>query len=341
MTEAAARSSSTSSSCTASSSRSASPARATCRPRRAPRLADPVRLVPPRGGAANMAEAYGKLTGRPGSASSRAAPARPTPPSACTRPTRTRRRWCSSSARCRAATPAARRSRSSTTRRVFGAIAKWVGADRRRRADPRAVARAFAVATAGRPGPVVLALPEDVLDEEADAADAAPTEVARRHPVTRSCAPGGAAAAAERPLVVVGEGGWTAQAATDAVAFCEANALPGRGVLSLPGLRRQRARVVYAGHLDDRPRSRARAAGAGSRPARRARRRGSATSRPAATRCSTCRGRARRSSTSIPTRASSGASTSPTSRSSPASREFAAALRRLQPHRGPALERLD
>ena len=54
----------------------------------------PIRLISCRheAAAANMAEAYGKLAGLRGSASSRAALARPTHPSACTRPTRTRRR---------------------------------------------------------------------------------------------------------------------------------------------------------------------------------------------------------------------------------------------------------
>ena len=94
-------------------------------------------------------------------------------------------------------------------------------------AHPRHVARAFAVATSGRPGPVVLALPEDVLDEETDAADAAPTEVPRPGPGDEELRRlGELLAAAERPLIVVGEGGWSAQAGEDTVFFCEANAIP-------------------------------------------------------------------------------------------------------------------
>jgi Thiamine pyrophosphate-requiring enzymes [acetolactate synthase, pyruvate dehydrogenase (cytochrome), glyoxylate carboligase, phosphonopyruvate decarboxylase] len=54
----------------------------------------PLRLIVTRheGGAANMAEAYGKLTGRPGSAWSPAGRARRTPATASTPPCRTRRR---------------------------------------------------------------------------------------------------------------------------------------------------------------------------------------------------------------------------------------------------------
>ena len=71
------------------------------------------------------------------------------------------------------------------------------GSDRRRVARfPEHVARAFAVATAGRPGPVVLALPEDVLDEETDAEDAAPTEIPRPATRRRRAPPAGRASRA-------------------------------------------------------------------------------------------------------------------------------------------------
>ena len=54
----------------------------------------PIRLITCRheAGAANMAEAYGKLTGRPGICFVTRGPARRTPPSACTPRSRTRRR---------------------------------------------------------------------------------------------------------------------------------------------------------------------------------------------------------------------------------------------------------
>jgi acetolactate synthase-1/2/3 large subunit len=111
--------------------------------------------------------------------------------------------------------------------RTLGGIAKaaWEvdSADRL----PEHMARAFTLALSGRPGPVVLALPEDVLAETTEVDDAPPVEVV--HP-----APGDAdlarlralLAAAECPLVVVGEGGWTQQTGEDVLAFCEANELP-------------------------------------------------------------------------------------------------------------------
>jgi acetolactate synthase-1/2/3 large subunit len=48
-------------------------------------------------------------------------------------------------------------------RRMFGPMAKWVAQIDRADRVPEYIARAFQVATSGRPGPVVLALPEDML----------------------------------------------------------------------------------------------------------------------------------------------------------------------------------
>ena len=46
---------------------------------------------------------------------------------------------------------------------MFGAVANWVGVVREAERIPEFVARAFKAARSGRPGPVVLGLPEDVL----------------------------------------------------------------------------------------------------------------------------------------------------------------------------------
>ena len=67
-------------------------------------------------------------------------------------------------------------------RRTFGQLAKWVAeidtADR----IPELVARAFRTATSGRPGPVVLALPEDMLEETVSVPDAPPYQLVETHP---------------------------------------------------------------------------------------------------------------------------------------------------------------
>ena len=110
---------------------------------------------------------------------------------------------------------------------VFGSVAKWVGQADEAERIPELVTRAFAAMLSGRPGPAVLALPEDVLFEEADVADAAPVSPPRPQPPDRDLARlQELLAGAERPLVVVGEGGWSAQAGEDVLAFCEASALP-------------------------------------------------------------------------------------------------------------------
>ena len=141
----------------------------------------------------------------------------------------------------------------------------------------------------GRPGPVVLALPEDVLAEEADVADAPPVEAPRLVPSAEELGRvRELLAAAERPLVVVGEGGWTSETSRDVLAFCEANALPGRVRVPLPGLRRQplvelrRRPRRRDGRADRRAAARRGPRARDRRPARRG-------ARPGGTRCSSPR----------------------------------------------------
>src|SRR5688572_272657 len=61
-------------------------------------------------------------------------------------------------------------------RAVFGSVAKWVTEIDDPARIPELVSRAFYTATNGRPGPVVIALPEDMLKERAAVADAPPFE---------------------------------------------------------------------------------------------------------------------------------------------------------------------
>ncbi|MES2900743.1 MAG: thiamine pyrophosphate-binding protein [Pseudomonadota bacterium] len=112
-------------------------------------------------------------------------------------------------------------------RRMFGQMAKWVTQIDRAERIPEYLARAFQVATSGRPGPVVLALPEDMLITTAAVAD-----TRRYQPVQAS--PSAAQietlramlAQAKRPMLLLGGGTWNAQACADLQSFAEANALP-------------------------------------------------------------------------------------------------------------------
>jgi acetolactate synthase I/II/III large subunit len=189
----------------------------------------PVRLVTCRheAGAANMAVAYGKLTGRPG---------------VClvTRGPGATQASVGVHTAAQDSTPmlllVGQVGRGVRGREafqeldvpaVFGPTAKWAAEADDPVRLPELLARAVQVATSGRPGPVVLALPEDVLAGQARVADAGPAR-----PVAPAAAPADLArlgellGQAERPLVVAGGPGWTETAAADLRALAEASRLP-------------------------------------------------------------------------------------------------------------------
>ncbi len=190
---------------------------------------DTIRTVSCRqeGGAANMAEAYGKLTGRPGVLFVTRGPGA-----------------------CNAAIGVHTAHQDSTPmvifigqvasdqeereafqeldyRRFYDPLCKWAAQIEDPERIPELVSQAFHRATSGRPGPVALALPEDMLRERVQVEDAGPY---------RPAMPGVSRAVlaemrallgkANRPLMIVGGGGWTAEACRDIVAFAEANDLP-------------------------------------------------------------------------------------------------------------------
>ena len=106
-------------------------------------------------------------------------------------------------------------------------FAKWVGEIRDADRLPEYVARAFHVAMQGRPGPVVLALPEDMLRESTSAPVLPRIEPALAAPPVAAMARlGELLAAAERPFVIVGGSGWTAPACAALERFAEAWHVP-------------------------------------------------------------------------------------------------------------------
>ncbi|WP_443083085.1 thiamine pyrophosphate-binding protein [Variovorax sp. PBS-H4] len=112
-------------------------------------------------------------------------------------------------------------------RRAFGQLAKWVAQIDDASRIPEMVSRAFHTATSGRPGPVVLALPEDMLEDVVSAQDAMPYRVV-------STAPGADAMAAlkvaleraERPLMILGGGAWDVDAVANIQNFAQRACLP-------------------------------------------------------------------------------------------------------------------
>ena len=112
-------------------------------------------------------------------------------------------------------------------RRMFGEVAKWVAEIDDPRAFPEFLARAFSVATSGRPGPVVLALPEDMLAEQAEAVPDAAVPLLEIFPAREQMqALREMLAASQRPLVIVGGSRWDDAACAGLRSFAEASDLP-------------------------------------------------------------------------------------------------------------------
>ena len=189
----------------------------------------PIRLVVARheAGAANMADAAGKLTGRPGICLVTRAPG------AAHAAVGVHTAYQDSTPLLLLIGQVPRRFRGREAfqeldyARMFGEMAKWVVEVDRAAVFPEVVERAFRTATSGRPGPVVIALPEDVLNEEADVADAAPYTADRPVPTFEEVEQVRTLLSrAERPFVVVGGGGWSEQAADRLKAWAERSHLP-------------------------------------------------------------------------------------------------------------------
>ncbi len=190
---------------------------------------DQLRLVVCRqeGGAAYMAEAHGKLTGRPGICFVTRGPG------ATNASVGVHTAFQDSTPMILFIGQVARRMRDREAfqeidfRRMYGQMAKWVAEIDDPARVPEYVSRAFHVAMSGRPGPVVLAIPEDMLTEEAAALDIGPARIPVAHPDPAAMARLRAMLRnARRPLLLVGGGGWTMEASRDIQAFAAANNIP-------------------------------------------------------------------------------------------------------------------
>ena len=111
-------------------------------------------------------------------------------------------------------------------RRMFQPMAKWVAQIDDPARIPEYVSRAFHTALSGRPGPVVLALPEDMLTELTDVDDAGPHRIADIAPTPAALSElREMLTQAKRPFVIAGGGGWSGDACAALAAFAEANGL--------------------------------------------------------------------------------------------------------------------
>jgi acetolactate synthase-1/2/3 large subunit len=110
---------------------------------------------------------------------------------------------------------------------MFRPLAKWAERIDDTARIPEYVARAHQIATSGRRGPVVLALPEDMLSSEVKVSDAKRYVPSEAHPGRENMEHfQRLLAAAKNPVVILGGSGWTLEACHDIQRFAEANHLP-------------------------------------------------------------------------------------------------------------------
>jgi len=190
---------------------------------------DRLRLIVCRqeGGAAYMAEAYGKLTGRPGIVFVTRGPGASNAAIGIHTAAQDSTPLIAFIGQVGTDVVDREAFQEIDYRRMFGSVAKWAAQIDHAERIPEYVARAFRVAQSGRPGPVVLALPEDMLAAKAEVAEIERIAVPAVHPSPAQLqALRSLLASARRPLVIVGGSGWSAPACADLVRFAEANALP-------------------------------------------------------------------------------------------------------------------
>jgi acetolactate synthase-1/2/3 large subunit len=131
----------------------------------------------------------------------------------------------------------------------FGPLCKWAARIEDAARIPEYVARAYATAMNGRPGPVVLALPEDMLEETAEAVDRPRVERVRQdNDIGDSLEARRMLEEAKAPIAIVGGAGWIPGTGKKVSEFAEEFGLP-----LIAAFRRQDAIPndcpVYAGNL--------------------------------------------------------------------------------------------
>ncbi|KZL05456.1 Acetolactate synthase large subunit [Pseudovibrio axinellae] len=112
-------------------------------------------------------------------------------------------------------------------RQMFGSIAKWVAEIDQPDRIPEMISRAYHVATSGRPGPVVLALPEDMLIEMAEAQRVPAMRQIETHPSNQQMEEfKGLLEEAERPFFILGGSRWSEETCNTFMAFAQNNNMP-------------------------------------------------------------------------------------------------------------------
>ena len=193
------------------------------------RRRDQIRTVPFRqeGGAAYAAEAYGKITGRPGICFVTRGPGATNASIGLHVGRQDGTPMIMFIGQIGSDTTERACFQEIDYRQMFGPVAKWVAQIDRTDRIPEFVARAFAECRNGRPGPVVLVLPEDTLWSNAAVTDIAPFPPAHPRPGRDEIERLGALLSdAKRPFVIAGGTGWTDAAREMLAGFAERFDLP-------------------------------------------------------------------------------------------------------------------
>lgn len=179
-------------------------------------------------GAAQMAEAYGKLTGRPGIAFVTRSPGATNAVNGVHTAFQDSSPMILIVGQVKRALMEREAFMAYDFRTMFAPMAKWVAQIDDAARIPEFVQRAYHTAMTGRMGPVVLVIPEDVFEEEASVPSGRPSTPASAGTPTPDQIEHIFAMldAAERPLLIVGGSGWTESARDDIQTFAERNNVP-------------------------------------------------------------------------------------------------------------------
>ncbi|MEP1574000.1 thiamine pyrophosphate-binding protein [Roseibium album] len=187
----------------------------------------PVTVCRQEGGAAMMADAHGKLTGKPGICMVTRGPGATNASAGVHVAAQDSTPMILFIGQIERAMREREAFQEVDYRQMFGGIAKWVAEIDQADRVPEFISRAFHVATSGRPGPVVLALPEDMLVETATVAQPPAWQQVETHPgLTQMAELQKRLWAAERPIAILGGSRWSEDAVAAFTRFAERFDLP-------------------------------------------------------------------------------------------------------------------
>ncbi len=179
------------------------------------------------GGAANMADAYGKLTGKPGLCFVTRGPGASNAAVGLHTAFQDSTPMILLIGQINSQYTERESFQEVDYRRMFGQMAKWVASIDRADRVQEMMSHAFHIATSGRPGPVVLALPEDMQDALADDKPLACYQRVAAHPGEADMHKlRDMLSKAKQPLVILGGAGWNKKGCDDFLAFAQAFDLP-------------------------------------------------------------------------------------------------------------------